>query len=152
MPLAGTIFVYGQTGAGKTHTMDAFTHLVLQQLYTAAARDDSNCEISITVSAVELYNEVLRCLLSGRENLQLRMGAGPGPGAASGVVLEGADERVSAASCACRNLYWPHAYTGHMLAGKQQGTLQRTHCCWLTRLTVTATVAVAVPCTEVRKQ
>ncbi|WIA37749.1 hypothetical protein OEZ86_014626 [Tetradesmus obliquus] len=89
----GTIFVYGQTGAGKTHTMDAFTHLVLQQLYAAAARDDSNCEISITVSAVELYNEVLRCLLSGRENLQLRMGAGPGPGAASGVVLEGADER-----------------------------------------------------------
>jgi hypothetical protein len=102
--LAGTIFVYGQTGAGKTHTMDAFTHLVLQQLYAAAARDDSNCEISITVSAVELYNEVLRCLLSGRENLQLRMGAGPGPGTASGVVLEGADERVGAAAgCACRN-------------------------------------------------
>ncbi|KAF6261491.1 P-loop containing nucleoside triphosphate hydrolase protein [Scenedesmus sp. NREL 46B-D3] len=89
----GTIFVYGQTGAGKTHTMDAFTHLVLQQLYAAAARDDSNCEISITVSAVELYNEVLRCLLSGRENLQLRMGPGLGPGAASGMVLEGADER-----------------------------------------------------------
>jgi hypothetical protein len=93
--------VYGQTGAGKTHTMDAFTHLVLQQLYAAAARDESNCEISITVSAVELYNEVLRCLLSGRENLQLRMGAGPGPGAASGVVLEGADERVRLAA-ACR--------------------------------------------------
>jgi hypothetical protein len=98
--------VYGQTGAGKTHTMDAFTHLVLQQLYAAAARDDSNCEISITVSAVELYNEVLRCLLSGRENLQLRMGAGPGPGAASGVVLEGADERVSDAAGSCLQDTW----------------------------------------------
>lgn len=86
--------MYGQTGAGKTHTMDAFMQQVLEQLYAAAARDDSNCEISITLSAVELYNEVLRCLLSGRENLQLRMGVGPGPGATAGVVLEGAEEQV----------------------------------------------------------
>lgn len=92
---AGTIFVYGQTGAGKTYTMDAFTNLVLQQLYTAAGRDDSNCEITITISAVELYNEILRCLLTGREHLQLRMGAGGASSSvAAGVVLEGADERV----------------------------------------------------------
>lgn len=88
---AGTIFVYGQTGAGKTHTMDAVTDLVLQQLYTAA--DDSSNEVAITVSAVELYNEVLRCLLSGRENLQLRWASGAGN--VNGVVLEGAEERVS---------------------------------------------------------
>lgn len=92
---AGTIFVYGQTGAGKSFTMDAFSKLVLQQLYSAAARDDSNSEITITIIAVELYNEILRCLLSGRENLQLRMGAGgSNSGAAAGVVLEGAEERV----------------------------------------------------------
>lgn len=82
--------MYGQTGAGKTHTMDAVTDLVLQQLYAAA--DDSSNEVSITVSAVELYNEVLRCLLTGRENLQLRWASGAGSFA--GVVLEGAEERV----------------------------------------------------------
>jgi hypothetical protein len=70
--------------------MDAVTDLVLQQLYAAA--DDSSNEVSITVSAVELYNEVLRCLLSGRENLQLRWALGAGTFA--GVVLEGAEERV----------------------------------------------------------
>ena len=83
--------MYGQTGAGKTHTMDAVTDLVLQQLYAAA--DDSANEVSITVSAVELYNEVLRCLLTGRENLQLRW-ASTGAGSFAGVVLEGAEERV----------------------------------------------------------
>jgi len=89
---AGTIFVYGQTGAGKTFTMDAVTDMVLQQLFAAA--DDSSSEVAISVSAVELYNEVLRCLLSGRENLQLRWASGAG--SVNGVVLEGADERVSA--------------------------------------------------------
>lgn len=84
--------MYGQTGAGKTFTMDAVTDMVLQQLYAAADNDSSN-EVAITVSAVELYNEVLRCLLSGRENLQLRWASGAGNFA--GVVLEGAEERVS---------------------------------------------------------
>lgn len=88
----GTIFVYGQTGAGKTYTMDAVTDLVLQQLY-AAGDCDSSSEVAITVSAVELYNEVLRCLLSSRENLQLRWASGAGN--VRGVVLEGAEERVS---------------------------------------------------------
>jgi hypothetical protein len=98
---AGTIFVYGQTGAGKTYTMDAVTDLVLQQLYVYAAADDSSSEVAITVSAVELYNEVLRCLLSGRENLQLRWASGAGSFA--GVVLEGAEERVSVRACVMHN-------------------------------------------------
>jgi hypothetical protein len=84
--------VYGQTGAGKTHTMDALTDLVLQQLYSAAGADDSGAEVSISISVVELYNEVLRCLLSARENLQLRWASGAG--SVAGVVLEGAEERV----------------------------------------------------------
>jgi hypothetical protein len=71
--------------------MDAVTDLVLQQLYAAA--DNSSSEVAITVSAVELYNEVLRCLLSSRENLQLRWASGAG--SVNGVVLEGAEERVS---------------------------------------------------------
>lgn len=71
--------------------MDAVTDLVLQQLYAAA--DDSSSEVAISVSAVELYNEVLRCLLSGRENLQLRWASGAGN--VNGVVLEGAEEKVS---------------------------------------------------------
>jgi hypothetical protein len=98
--------VYGQTGAGKTHTMDAITDLVLQQLY--AAGDDSSSEVAITVSAVELYNEVLRCLLSGRENLQLRLASGVST--VAGVVLEGADERVSHSQrlsrLACQFVSW----------------------------------------------
>lgn len=73
--------------------MDAMTDMVLAQLYAAADADDMNAEVAISVSAVELYNEILRCLLSGRENLQLRWASGAG--SLSGVVLEGAEERVS---------------------------------------------------------
>eukprot|EP00775_Hariotina_reticulata_P004311 gene4311-4564_t len=94
----GTILVYGQTGAGKTYTMDAFTQLVLQQLFSAAAsKSDAGCEVSISISAVELYNEALRCLLCGRDDVQMRMvtnGVGAAAAAATGLVLEGAEERV----------------------------------------------------------
>jgi hypothetical protein len=96
---AGTIVVYGQTGAGKTYTMDAFTQLVLQQLFSAAAsRSDAGCEASISISAVELYNEALRCLLCGRDDVQMRMmtnNVGAAATGTTGLVLEGAEERVT---------------------------------------------------------
>ena len=83
-----------------SHSLGLAGSLLQQGCTTAAGRDDSNSEITITISAVELYNEILRCLLSGRENLQLRMGAGGASStAAAGVVLEGAEERVRQQCC-----------------------------------------------------
>lgn len=146
--------MYGQTGAGKTHTMEAVARLALEQLFTAAvagnagadlhaaaSADDvmanladavphceagqqpSSCaaEVSITISAIELYNETLRCLLSGRSGLVLRSS----PAGGAGVVVDGAEERVrmrGAGQCSvlCTSL---HAV--------QQYTPWQKHCIWL---------------------
>ncbi|KAJ1444585.1 P-loop containing nucleoside triphosphate hydrolase protein [Pelagophyceae sp. CCMP2097] len=68
----GTIIAYGQTGSGKTHTMRggedlergvvarAFTHLE----QAAAASQQAGVETSMSMSYVQIYNEVLTDLLN----------------------------------------------------------------------------------------
>lgn len=75
-----TIFAYGQTGTGKTHTMEGninceenagivprSVNQILQQL------ESSNTEFTIRVSFLELYNEELRDLLSSSNDKQLKL-------------------------------------------------------------------------------
>ena len=40
----GTIFAYGQTGGGKTHTMRAVTRAAARDVFDAIAADDGDCE------------------------------------------------------------------------------------------------------------
>lgn len=81
--------MYGQTGAGKTFTMDGITHMVLEQIYAKASAEDGK-EYAVHISAVELYNEILRDLITTRDNLVVRAGANGG-----GMVVEGLVEKVS---------------------------------------------------------
>jgi hypothetical protein len=70
----GTIFVYGQTGAGKTHTMSAFTELTASQIF-ARLQDDTAPPPQLSVSIMEVYNDSIRDLQSseGGSCLQVRL-------------------------------------------------------------------------------
>jgi kinesin family protein 3/17 len=80
----GTIFAYGQTGTGKTYSMDgkpgdsrgitprAFEHIFE---YIAANRDSHQFFLSITY--VEIYNDKLRDLFSTTENDALKIREDP---------------------------------------------------------------------------
>jgi hypothetical protein len=61
---AGTIFVYGQTGAGKTFTIDDLSTTAIREMF-AHLRSVPDAQYALYVSVVELYNESLRDLVSG---------------------------------------------------------------------------------------
>ncbi|XP_054435367.1 kinesin-like protein KIFC3 isoform X6 [Pteronotus mesoamericanus] len=75
------IFAYGQTGAGKTYTMEGtpenpgINQRALQLLFTEVQEKASDWEYTITVSAAEIYNEALRDLLGQepQEKLEIRL-------------------------------------------------------------------------------
>ncbi|XP_054477828.1 kinesin-like protein KIFC3 [Anoplopoma fimbria] len=64
------IFAYGQTGSGKTHTMEGsvenpgINQRALKHLFTEIEERKDMWSYTVTVSSVEIYNEVLRDLLS----------------------------------------------------------------------------------------
>ncbi|XP_060906490.1 kinesin-like protein KIFC3 [Labrus mixtus] len=64
------IFAYGQTGSGKTYTMEGsvenpgINQRALKQLFNVIEERKDMWSYNITVSSVEIYNEVLRDLLS----------------------------------------------------------------------------------------
>ncbi|XP_034880998.1 kinesin-like protein KIFC3 isoform X1 [Mirounga leonina] len=75
------IFAYGQTGAGKTYTMEGtpenpgINQRALQLLFSEVQEKASAWEYTITVSAAEIYNEALRDLLGQepQEKLEIRL-------------------------------------------------------------------------------
>ncbi|XP_055477592.1 kinesin-like protein KIFC3 isoform X2 [Psammomys obesus] len=75
------IFAYGQTGAGKTYTMEGtpenpgINQRALQLLFSEVQEKASDWQYKITVSAAEIYNEVLRDLLGKepQEKLEIRL-------------------------------------------------------------------------------
>ncbi|XP_047389907.1 kinesin-like protein KIF19 [Sciurus carolinensis] len=65
-----TVFAYGPSGAGKTHTMlgmDAEPGIYLQtltDLFQAIEKTRDNMDYSVSMSYLEIYNEVIRDLLN----------------------------------------------------------------------------------------
>jgi kinesin family protein 5 len=79
-----TLFAYGQSGSGKTFTMEGATHTgelagmiprITHRLFQDIANKPAGLEFAIKVSYVEIYNERVRCLLDvtgTKENLAVR--------------------------------------------------------------------------------
>ncbi|SCV68035.1 BQ2448_156 [Microbotryum intermedium] len=65
----GTVFAYGQTASGKTHTMmgteaePGIIPLAIDELFTFIHRQNDSRSFSLRVSFLEIYNEQLRDLL-----------------------------------------------------------------------------------------
>ncbi|XP_043842946.1 kinesin-like protein KIFC3 isoform X2 [Dromiciops gliroides] len=75
------IFAYGQTGAGKTYTMEGtvenpgINQRALQLLFNEVQEKAADWEYTITVSVAEIYNEALRDLLGKepQEKLEIKL-------------------------------------------------------------------------------
>ena len=65
----GTLFAYGATGCGKTHTISGTTEkpgiifLTMQELFERVKELEDEKTIEISVSYLEVYNETIRDLL-----------------------------------------------------------------------------------------
>ncbi|KAG0613276.1 hypothetical protein M758_6G090100 [Ceratodon purpureus] len=81
----GTVLAYGQTGAGKTHTMEGpsmqtndpdlkgILPRVTQCIFDFIEQPDETIEFLIKLSMVEIYMEKIRDLLDGKkDNLQVK--------------------------------------------------------------------------------
>ncbi|KFZ65749.1 Kinesin-like KIFC3, partial [Antrostomus carolinensis] len=75
------IFAYGQTGAGKTYTMEGtaanpgINQRALQLLFSEVRGKAADWDYTISVSAAEIYNETLRDLLGKepQEKLEIKL-------------------------------------------------------------------------------
>lgn len=77
----GTIFAYGQTGTGKTHTMEGAPTPELQGIIPnafeyifSAIQESANMQYLVRASFLEIYNEEIRDLLSKnpKDKLELK--------------------------------------------------------------------------------
>ena len=86
----GTIFAYGQTGCGKTHTMqglasppelrgiipNSFDH-IFDHIQVASAKKTERVEFLVRCSYLEIYNEEIRDLLAPAKAQAVRNGEEP---------------------------------------------------------------------------
>eukprot|EP01079_Euglenida_sp_SAG-EU17-18_P003130 gene3130-607_t len=86
-----TIIAYGQTGTGKTYTMEGFEHGEHRGIVPRATEDiftfmtecpDPNTQFFVRASYLQIYNEVVSDLLKDQNNLAIHQNA-------KGVVVEG---------------------------------------------------------------
>ncbi|KAL2537709.1 ATP binding microtubule motor family protein [Forsythia ovata] len=66
-----TIFAYGQTSSGKTYTMNGITQYTVADIYSYTQKHEERAFV-LKFSALEIYNEVVRDLLSA-DNTPLRL-------------------------------------------------------------------------------
>ncbi|CAN6682771.1 unnamed protein product [Malus baccata var. baccata] len=83
-----TIFAYGQTSSGKTYTMKGITDYAVADIYDYIEKH-SDREFVLKFSAMEIYNEAVRDLLSS-ESAQLRLLDDP----EKGTVVEKLSEEI----------------------------------------------------------
>lgn len=90
----GTIFAYGQTGTGKTYTMDGekqgphrgIVPRAFEHIFDYIAANQETKQFAVTVTYVELYNDEVRDLLSKTPDQKLKVREHP----TKGVYVQGA--------------------------------------------------------------
>lgn len=65
----GTVFAYGQTGCGKSHTMRGFIERALEHLFEATSTSSSDTRYLALLTYLEIYNEKLKDLLQPGETV-----------------------------------------------------------------------------------
>ncbi|XP_069761279.1 kinesin-like protein KIF18A isoform X2 [Narcine bancroftii] len=84
-----TVFAYGATGSGKTHTMlgssnkPGVMYLIMKELYNRIEQLKNEKSCDVAVSYLEVYNEEVRDLLTNSRSLAVREDA------QNGVVIQG---------------------------------------------------------------
>ena len=103
----GTIFAYGQTGTGKTHTMDGAPTPELQGLIPnsfehifSEVDSSEGMQWMVRASYLEIYNEEVRDLLSKDPSAQLELKENPD----SGVYVKGLNAFVVRSSVELKNV------------------------------------------------
>lgn len=90
-----TVFAYGATGSGKTHTMigssvsPGLIYNTFTELFENIGKLSTEQEYNVKLSYMEIYNEVVRDLLTpGNDNLDIREDKG------KGIIVGGLTERI----------------------------------------------------------
>ncbi|XP_078042937.1 osmotic avoidance abnormal protein 3 isoform X1 [Augochlora pura] len=76
----GTVFAYGQTGCGKSHTMRGFIERALDHIFEATSTASSDMRYLALLSYLEIYNEKLRDLLQDGNSELLMLKEDPNRG------------------------------------------------------------------------
>ncbi len=86
--LLGTIFAYGQTGTGKTYTMEGYQDIPeergvipnsFEHIFTHIGRTH-NEQYLVRASYLEIYQEEIRDLLNKNQNIKLELKERPDTG------------------------------------------------------------------------
>ena len=135
----GTVFAYGQTGAGKTHTMlgsggqtaDGITPMALNDLYDGlekakqeAKAKGNELDVKVFIEAVEVYNETLIDLMPvpGKEpTLTIREND-------QGVYVHNLNKMQVGSAKACMDQLWKAVNSRHVAATSMNDKSSRSHC------------------------
>ncbi|KAI8142265.1 kinesin motor domain-containing protein, partial [Fennellomyces sp. T-0311] len=132
-----TIFAYGQTGTGKTYTMEGDLEERNGRLTSSAGiipraiyklfetLDEQHAEYSCKVSLIELYNEELRDLLNNDDTRTLRIFEDQN---GSGVIVQGMEESIVSTAAEALSIMQEGSKNRSIAFTKCNEKSSRSHC------------------------
>ncbi|KAI9497617.1 P-loop containing nucleoside triphosphate hydrolase protein [Zychaea mexicana] len=132
-----TIFAYGQTGTGKTYTMEGELEerhgrltpragIIPRAIYKLfETLDAQHAEYSVKVSLIELYNEELRDLLNNDDTRTLRIFEDQ---SGSGVIVQGMEESIISSAAEALTIMQEGSKNRSIAFTKCNEKSSRSHC------------------------